>query len=142
MPGYILVSQTELSPPKARGMTRYVESLGMLDFLRELEQEELPFSRNACVRVEGLEEVLYAMRPDYHRMALQTRSLLNRAANDLSKKLITVQIVFKGKLERGATLRALYRGEELPIHIIFGTPTCTDIDGSTVYRVPFSLTTP
>jgi hypothetical protein len=114
----------------------------MLDFLRELEHEENPFSRNACVRVEGLEEVLYAVRPDYHGMAIQVRSLLNTAASDLSKKLITVQMVFKGKLERGATLRSLYRGEELPIHIIFGTPTSSEIDGSTVYRVPFSLTTP
>jgi hypothetical protein len=114
----------------------------MLDFLRELEHEENPFSRNACVRVEGLEEVLYAVRPDYHGMAIRVRNLLNQAASDLSKKLITVQIVFKGKLERGATLRSLYRGEELPIHIIFGTPTSLEIDGSTVYRVPFSLTSP
>jgi hypothetical protein len=142
MPGYILISQSEFSPPRARGITRYIESLGMLDFLRELEQEEIPFSRNACVRVEGLEEVLYAVRPDYHSMAIQIRNLLNNAANDLSKRLITVQMVFKGKLERGATLRSLYRGEELPIHIIFGTPTSSEIDGSTVYRVPFSLTAP
>ena len=123
-------------------MTRYAEGLGMLDFLRELEHEENPFSRNACVRVEGLEEVLYAVRPDYHGMAIRVRNLLNQAASDLSKKLITVQMVFKGKLERGATLRSLYRGEELPIHFIFGTPTSSEIDGSTVYRVPFSLTTP
>ena len=142
MPGYILISQNELSPPKTKGMRRFVESLGILDFLRELEHEQVPFSRNACIRVEGLEEVLYAMRPDYHRMAIQIRNLLNKAANELSKKLITVQVVFKGRLERGATLRSLYRNEELPIHIIFGTPTSSEVDSSTVYRVPFSLTSP
>jgi len=142
MPGYILISQSELSPPRARGMSRFTESLGMLDFLRELEHEVIPFARNACIRVEGLEEVLYAVRPDYHGMAIRIRNLLNKAANDLSRKLITVQMVFKGKLERGATLRSLYRGEELPIHIIFGTPTSSEIDGSMAYRVPFSLTTP
>jgi len=142
MPGYVLISQSEFSPPKARGMVRFTESLGMLDFLRELEQEEIPFSRNACIRVEGLEEVMYAVRPDYHGMAIRIRNLLNKAANDLSKKLITVQIVFKGKLERGATLRSLYRGEELPVHIIFGTPTSSEIDGTTVYRVSFGLTSP
>jgi hypothetical protein len=142
MPGYVLISQSEFSPPRARGITRYAESLGLLDFLRELEHEQVPFSRNACIRVEGLEEVLYAVRPDYHRMAIQIRNLLNKAANELSKKLITVQVVLKGRLQRGATLRSLYRNEELPIHIIFGTPTSSEVDSSTVYRVPFSLTSP
>ena len=114
----------------------------MLDFLRELEHEEIPFSRNACIRVEGLEEVLYAVRPDYHDMAIQIRKRLNAAANELHNKLVTVQIVCKGKLERGATLWSLYRSEELPINVIFGSPTSVEVDGSTAYRVPFSLTTP
>lgn len=127
---------------KARGTTRYVESLGMLDFLRELEHVELPFSRNACIRVEGLEEVLFAVRPDYHHLAMHIQRRLNAAANELHKRLLTVQVVFKGKLERGATLRSVYRGEELPVHLIFGSPTSVEVSGSAAYQVPFSLTTP
>lgn len=142
MPGYMMISQSELSPPKQRGMAPFVEVLGVLDFLRELQHEELPFSRNACIRVEGLEEVLFAARPNYSGLALRIRNRLNAAANDLHKQLITVQIVFKGKLERGANLRVHYRGEDLPVHLIFGSPTSTDTDGSTVYKAPFSLTTP
>ncbi len=142
MPGYILISQSELSPPKAKGMARFVERIGVLDFLRELEHEEIPFSRNACIRVEGLEEVLFAVRPDYGEMAGRIRNRLNAAANGLHNKLITVQVVFKGKLERGATLRSHYRDEKLPINVIFGSPTSVEFEGSTVYRVPFSLTSP
>src|SRR2546428_481926 len=142
MPGYILISQHEFSPPKQRGMAPFVEMLGLLDFLRELQHDELPFSRNACIRVEGLEEVLFAARPNYRDLALRIRNRLNSAANELHKQLLTVQIVFKGKLERGANLRDHYRGEDLPIHFIFGSPTSTDADGSTVYRAPFGLTTP
>ena len=142
MPGYILISQTEFAPPKARGMARFIEAVGVLDFLRELGQEEIPFSRHGSIRVEGLEEVLFAGRPDCRDVAIRIRNRLNEAANELHKKLLTVQIVFKGKLERGATLRGLYRGEELPIYLIFGSPTSVDADGSKIYRVPFSLTTP
>jgi hypothetical protein len=142
MPGYILISQNEFSPPKQRGMAPFVEEIGLLDFLRELRHEDLPFSRNACIRVEGLEEVLFAARPDCRDLALRIRNRLNASANELHKQLLTVQIVFKGKLERGANLRDHYRGEDLPIHLIFGTPTSSDADGSYLYKVPFSLTTP
>ena len=142
MPGYILISQNEFSPPRTRGMTRFVESIGMLDFLRELGQDDIPFSRNSSVCVEGLEEVLFAARPNYRDIAIPIRNRLNASSNELHKKLLTVQIVFKGKLERGVNLRGIYRGEELPIHLIFGSPTSVDADGSKVYQVPFSLTTP
>jgi len=142
MPGYILISQNELAPTKTKGMTRFVESIGMLDFLRELENDEIPFSRNACVRVEGLEEVLFAVRPDYGEMAARIRNRLNAAANELHNKLVTVQVVFKGRLERGVTLRSQYRDEKLPVGLIFGSPTSVEVEGSTAYRVPFSLTTP
>jgi len=142
MPGYILLSQNEFSPPKSRGMTPFTDQIGLFDFLRELQHDELPFSRNSCIRVEGLEEVLFAARPNYGDLALRIRNRLNAAANELHKQLLTVQIVFKGKLERGANLRDHYRGEELPIHLIFGSPTSTDADGSMVYKAPFSLTTP
>ena len=142
MPGYILLSHTEFSPPKQRGLAPFPEEIGLLDFLRELRHEDLPFSRNACVRVEGLEEVLFAARPSYAELALRIRNRLNAAANELHRQLLTVQVVFRGKLERGATLRDRYRDEVLPVHLIFGSPTSTDADGSTVYKAPFSLTTP
>ncbi len=142
MPGYILISQSELSPPKAKGMTRFVESIGVLDFLRELEHEEIPFSRSACIRVEGLEEILFAVGPEYGEMTGRIRNRLNAAANELHNKLVTVQVVFKGRLERGATFRSHYRDEKLPIGLIFGSPTSVEIERSTAYRVPFSLTTP
>jgi|SRR5208282_228251 len=142
MPGYVLISQNEFSPPRQRGLSPFIEVVGLFDFLRELQYEELPFSRNACIRVEGLEEVLFAARPNYQNLALRIRNRLNAAANELHKQLLTVQIVFKGKLERGANLRDHYRGEDLPIHLIFGSPTSSDADGSTVYKAPFSLTTP
>lgn len=140
MAGYILVAQKELSPPKPRGMQRYEEAMGLLDFLRELRQEHLPFAQGSHLRVEGLEEVLFAAKPDYAPVALRIRQILKEAANELQQRLVTVQIIFKGRFERGSQLRVIYRDESLPIYLIFNTPTSEEVQGSTVYRVSLNLT--
>lgn len=140
MAGYILVAQKELSPPKPRGMKRYDEAIGLLDFLRELRQEHLPFAQGARLRVEGLEEVLFAAKPDYAPVALRIRQVMKEAANELQQKLVTVQVVFKGRFERGRQLHVVYRDEPLPIYLIFNTPTSEEVQGSTVYRVSLNLT--
>ena len=140
MPGYILTVPKELRPSKAHGMRPFADQLGFLDFIRELRHEDLPFPRGASLRVEGLEEALYAAKPSYDAAAAKIRHWLKAAANDLDRNAITVQVIVRDSLERGDRLWAVYRGERLPIHLIFNSPTSEEYQGSVVYRASFNLT--
>ena len=140
MPGYILTVPRELRPQKPRGIVAFAEQLGFLDFIRELRHEDLPFPQGANLRVEGLEELLYAAKPDYDVAASKVRQWLKAAANDLDRNAVTVQVVVRDSLERGDRLWALYRGERLPIYLIFNSPTSEEYQGSVVYRISFNLT--
>lgn len=140
MPGYILTVPKELRPQKPRGMRAFTDQLGCLDFVRELRNEDLPFPRGANLRVEGLQEVFYAAKPDYDAAAGRIRHWLKAAANDLDRNAVTVQVVIRDSLERGDKLWAVYRGERLPIHLIFNSPTSEEYQGSVVYRASFNLT--
>jgi hypothetical protein len=141
MPGYILVEQSELSPPKANGIPAHQQALGFLDFLRELSSDECPFPKFAEVRLVGLEEVLHAARPDDAALALDIHRRLRQAAPSLERRLMSVQVVFKGKLMRGDALWVEYRSHRLPIAHIFGTlPRQSDGRGNVYYRANFNLT--
>lgn len=140
MPGYILVAQRDLRPHRPRGMTPYPEMVGFLDFLRDLRQEDLPFPMGARLRVEGLEDVLWAARPNYTPVALHVRDIIKNAANEMNSRVVTVQIVVRDTLERGQNLWAVYRGERLPVHLIFNSPSSQELQGSTVYCASLNLT--
>jgi len=141
MPGYILVEQSELAPPKANGIPEYPQVLGFLDFLREIAADECPFPKFAEIRLVGLEEVLHAARPEEQALALEIHRRLRGAASDLERRVMGVQVVFKGRLMRGDTLWVDYRGRRLPIAHIFGSlPRQTDARGNAFYRTNFNLT--
>lgn len=141
MPGYRLVEVGNLSPGKDGGIPPYENDIGFLDFLREIAQEPFPFPKFYKVQVHGLEEVLFAARPQQKEMALKIHRLLRQAAQNLEKRLVEVQIVFQGKLVKGETLWVEYRNTRLPIDNIFGSPLRqSDARGNPFYRTNFNLT--
>ena len=143
MSGYTLIEGTQLAPIEPEGRSPNIEVYGILDFLRELSDETLPFSKYARLRVVGLEEVLFASRPHDRELAVLIHQRLQRAASGLEKKLLSVQVVFQGELRRGDTLWAEYRSVRLPVGAIFDSPLPeTDSLGNRFYRVHFNLTSP
>ena len=141
MPGYQLVERSSLAPERADGIAPLPNELGLLDFLRELVADESPFPKLYEVRVVGLDDVLYAAGPDAARLALEIRQRLTHAAQFLERRLVSVQVVFQGKLMRGDRLWVEYRGQELPAGHIFGSPPPqTDAHGNHFFWVNFNLT--
>jgi len=141
MPGYQLIEVRNLSPNKNNGVLPYENKIGFLDFLREITQEPLPFPKFYRLQVSGLEEVLFAARPYQEEMALKIHKLLRQAAQSLEKKLIEVQIIFRGRLMRGENLWVEYRNTKLPIGHIFGSPIRQmDSHGNLFFKTNFNLT--
>lgn len=141
MPGYIIVERGALSLSRETGMPAHAEELGFLDFLRELSADEMPFPKFAELRLVGLEEVLFAARPGDAELALDFHRRLRRAAPELERRLISIQIVFQGALVRGDTLWVEYRGHKLPVANIFGSPPPqTDARDNRFYHSNFNLT--
>jgi hypothetical protein len=143
MPGYQLIEDDALQPQKAKGIKPATEVLGVLDFLRELEEDPLPFAKYSQLRIVGLEEVLFAAKPNEREIAIEIHSKLNRAAADLEKKLMDVQVILTGKIVRGADMTVEYRGASLPISLIFNHPQPRrDANGNESYPVEFHLSSP
>ena len=141
MPGYQLVGTGNLSPKADTGILAYEDKIGFLDFLREIIQEPLPFPKFHRIQVSGLEEVLFAARPHQEELALKIHKILRSAAQGLERKLIEVQIVFRGRLVKGENLWVEYRNTKLPIGHIFGTPIRqTDSRGNPFFKTNFNLT--
>jgi hypothetical protein len=138
MPGYHLVQVAALG---ADGIAPHADEMGLLDFLREVAADPFPLPRYAEVRVVGLEEVLFAARPEETALALEIHRRLRQAAPELERRLVSVQVLFRGHLVRGDSLWAEFRGQRLPIGHIFGAPTAlSDTQGYRSYRVNFNLT--
>lgn len=141
MPGYVLVERAALSPLNPKGIAPHPEQLGFLDFLRELAAEPFPLPRYAEIRLDGLEEVLFAARPEDAELALEIHRRLRQAAADLERRLLSVQVVFRGNLVRGDTLWSDFSGSRLPIDRIFGSPPPErDERGNRFFRANFNLT--
>ena len=141
MSGYTIVERAVLSTSRENGIPAHPEEIGFLDFLRELAGDELSFPKFAELRLVGLEEVLFAARPADGELALEFHRLLRRAASELDRRLVSVQVVFQGTLVRGDTLWVEYRGQTLPISNIFGSPRPqSDVRGNRFYHSNFNLT--
>lgn len=141
MPGYMLLERKVLVPLRWDGIEPHHEELGLLDFLRELVAEPFPLPRYAEIRVVGLEEVLFAARPEEANLALEIHRRLRQAAPELEQRLLSVQVVFRGRLVRGDTLWSEFGGQRLPVGHIFGSPPPqTDSRGNRFYTVNFNLT--
>lgn len=141
MLGYVIVERSSLSRSRETGLQAYAEEIGFLDFLRELAAEEMPFPKFAELRLLGLEEVLFAASPGDAELALDFHRRLRRAAPELERRLISIQVVFQGTLVRGDTLWVEYRGQKLPVANIFGSPPPqVDARGNRFYHTNFNLT--
>lgn len=143
MPGYRLIELSNLRPHKVKGIAPASHVIGILDFLRELEEDPFPFSKFSGWQVVGLEEVLFASRPREEEIAAEIHGRLNRAASDLERRLLDVQVIFNGAIVRGAHMTLDYRGASLPIHVIFNSPRRQeDGNGNAFYPIEFHLSSP
>lgn len=141
MPGYQLLEARYLRPDKTDGIESYENKIGFLDFLREISQEPLPFPKFFRAQLVGLEDVLFAARPQEEELALKIHRLLRSAAQSLEKKLVEIQVIFRGRIMRGESLWVEYRNARLPIGHIFGSPIKqTDAHRNQFYKKSFSLT--
>lgn len=140
MPGYSLIELSNLQPHKPRGIVPADHVIGVLDFLRELEEDPFPLPRMSKWQLVGLEEVLFAARPREEEVAAEIHARLNNAAGDLQGRLLDVQVIFTGEIVRGAQMTVKYRGASLPIYMIFNRPNrIVDSDGNPFYPVTFHL---
>lgn len=141
MAGYMLVEQKSLqSPQNSKGIPPNSQKIGIVDFLRELSQDEFPYNENSSLLVTGIEEYLLAARPEMEEAARQVKKILRSASIEFDRKMCPdVQIVFKQPLVRGEHLMVNHVTTPLPVFLIFGTPLPTDISGQTVYIAQFNL---
>ena len=140
MKGYEILEQKYLKLYREDGIVPYEKKIGLLDFLRELNAGSEDLSRCSSYMVVGIDDVLYLTKREQRRaIALDIHKVLQSAATDLERKKIEVQIICKGKLVPGAALWIEYRGENLPIDYIFGTPIKQEIRGFPVYTVSFNM---
>ena len=142
MPGYRIFEKKFLKPHKGNGFEQNPDKIGILDFLREVNNyaTELPKFGRYCV--VGIDELLYMAGTENRRsVAADIHRQLSSAAQQLQKKLLDVQIVCKGKLIRGDALWLDYRQEKLPIDVIFGDlHKQEDGNGNEFYVAGFNLT--
>ena len=144
MPGYLLLEQKQLSPPlpQGRGVAANKTRIGIIDFLRSLEDETFPYDENSSLLVTGIEEMLLASRPDMRAQALEVRRRLQKAAGHFNdRNCADVQIVFREPLKKGDKLIGAHVTEHIPVYLVFGSPVPDMINGQTVYRTgSFNLT--
>ncbi len=141
MPGYHLLEVGTALSVAEDVSARPPERLGFLDFLRELSSEEADLPKFWIVTLVGLEEVLFAAGDEADALAWEIHRRLRAAAPQLEKKLASVYVLFRGRLQRGDDLWSEYRGTRLPIGHIFGAPAPqTGPDGRRFYFANFNLT--
>lgn len=143
MPGYQLIEEDHMQPRAPKGIVRSRECIGLIDFLRELNEDPFPFAKFSEVCITGVEEVLFAARPNDSELSTEIHRRLNAAAADLERRLLDIQVVFTGKIVRGADMFVEYRGAALPIGLIFNHPKKhEDSNGNVFYPMEFHLSSP
>lgn len=143
MPNFILIQDKHLAPPRAAGVgfPAARQRIGLLDFLRELEQETPGLTPYEDLRVDGLEDVLLAARPEIEPVARCIRRALQRHASFLQDELrANIHVVFQSDLERGDKLWLAHPAKRLPLWLIFGSPVTEEENGVHFYRASFNMT--
>jgi len=141
MPGYHLLDREPDIAALGDATARPSDRIGFLDFLRELEGDDLAVPKFWIAIVVGLEEVLFAAGSDADALAWEIHRRLRAAAPQLEKRLADVYAIFRGRLQRADDLWSEYRGVRLPIGHIFGAPRPhTDAAGRRVFFTNFNLT--
>ncbi len=128
--------------PHGKGVPVNKTRIGILDFIRSLEDDDFPYDDNSSLMIVGIEDVLLAARPDMEETAKEIRASLNGCAKLFdSRNCADIQIVFKQPLVRGDKLMVDHVTAQIPIFLIFGTPVPDTINGQVVYRTgSFNLT--
>lgn len=142
MAGYFLLEEKQMQPFKPRGFPPNPVRMGFLDYMRELRQETFPFPEGHKLLLVGIEEVLIAAGDHIEEVEGFIHYTLARKANEMEKRRIKVQIVFRRALksaddfwfERGA-------GKRISLRRIFDSPPLKgDPAGNEYYFVGFNLT--
>lgn len=142
MKGYEILEQKNLQPYKEYGVKPNAIKIGVIDFLREIKSGADSIPRLSSFMVVCVDEVLYMTKPeDRLEIAREIHRVLQSAAQALDRKMVEVQIVCKGRLVRGDSLWLEYRGERLPLDLIFGSTMTNDVRGVHVFTTGFNLST-
>ncbi len=132
MAQYYLVEEQNLS---ALPWAEKAQRMGFLDFLRAAQNDPPALPRDEAVRVDGIEDVLLAARPDMHARAREIRSMLQRCAGKLNRWNTHVAIVIRTRIVPGDQLWVEHPTARIPLYLIFGSPP----GGQAVYPVSFNL---
>lgn len=143
MPGYVLIEEKMLKPYRPQGFEPNPMRMGILDFMRELRQEEFPFTGDQPkLRIVGLEEVLLAAGPNLLEVSLFVRYTLVSRANEMEKNMGPVQIIFRNALKRADDFWFEPGGRQrITLRPVFGSPVpFVNGNGNECYQVGFNLT--
>ena len=142
MKGYEIFEQKYLLPYREEGIKPNKSKIGFIDFLREIKNGSESIATFSSFMIVGIDEVLYMTKQeDRLGMAREIHRILQSSAQALDRKKVEVQIVCKGRLVKGESLWLEYRGEKLPIDMIFGSTNTNDVRGAHVYTAGFNLST-
>lgn len=142
MAGYLLIEEKMLQPYKTDGFPPNPDCLGLLDYLRELRQEVLPFAQGQRLRIVGVEDVLLAAGDNLSEVASFIHDTMAAKANELNARLPNVQVVFRYPLRQANDLW-IEAGldKHLSLRRIFDSPPKqVDRSGNEFYFVGFNLT--
>ena len=115
MKGYEIFEQRHLKRYQEDGIISHEIQIGFIDFLRELKGGMEGIPPTSSFTVVGIDDVLYLAGSEMRKkVALSIHKILQSAAQKLEQKKIEVQIICKGKLIKGDSLRIEYRG--IPAH--------------------------
>ena len=143
MSGYMLIEEGMMQPYRSNGIRPNPVRMGILDYIRELRDEVLPFDQEHQVMVVGLEEVLLAAGPRLMEVSLRVRTFLTSKANELDAANIGwIQMVFRRSLRRADDFWfESGGGKRITLRPIFDSPMReTDAFGNDYYRAGFNLT--
>lgn len=122
-------------------MVPHTEAIGILDYLRELRQETLPFANGARLLVTGLESALLDAGANRADMIDAMHKTMAACSNELWQRRCSVQVVFDWTLSYGHDLW-FTRGtsERVSLRPLFGNVRPVFEGGHTFYLAEFNLT--
>lgn len=142
MAGYLLIEEKMFQPYKSDGFPPNPDCLGLLDYLRELRQEVLPFAQGQRLRIVGVEDVMLAAGDNLGEVAAFIHDTMAAKANELTARFANVQVVFRYPLRQADDLW-IEAGldKHLSLRRIFDSPhRQVDRSGNEYYFVGFNLT--
>ena len=148
MSGYLLLPR-ELLDLYGGTVPTYPERFGLLDFLRELEEDPLPFQPRAQICLLGTDELLIRLGcaetdtgAREGEFLQDVRRRLRRAARELDN-LPAIQVPITFEMVEGATghVSVRHARDLIPLWRIFGEhPEIREIMGRTAYQYGSNLT--